>query len=126
MNNVIECWSTNDEDFNYTSIEELFESNDELQVGDTVYVGEGHKPKFTDLIDADQVCDIIDNAAYDFGGEYAEGVLDNVDEAAKQELNELLSSWMDKHIKLNFYQVFNNKPVIITEELFQEYGSTND
>lgn len=115
---VLEAWSTNDEDYNYLSLCDLLNNNDYLEAGDTVYVGSASKPKPSDLVNVDWVIDQFANAAFDFGGEFAENVLDNVDETAKKELESILEYWAAKHLKIEFYQVFDTKPYVLKGEDF--------
>jgi len=117
----LEAWSTNNEDFNYSSLEDLIDSNSgELAVGQTVYVGDGRKPKVSEFCDADDVIGIIQNKGYDIGGDYAEGLIDSISAEAEQELNELLKNWMEKHVAINFYTVHNVREYVLTSEDLQE------
>jgi hypothetical protein len=75
----IEAWSTNNEDFNYNSLDDLVNNNSgELEVGQTVYVGEGRKPKLSEFCDADDVFELMQNRGYDIGGEYADSFMDDI------------------------------------------------
>lgn len=117
----LEAWSTNNEDFNYSSLEDLIDSNcGELAVGQTVYVGDGRKPKFSEFCDADDVIELMQNRGFDIGGEYADSFMDDVTPEAKQELAEFLKSWMEKHVTINFYTVHGVREYVLTEEYLQE------
>lgn len=115
MSDLKECWSTNNEDFPANSLSELLSSHDELRVGDTVYVGEPVKPKPSSFFDIEDFIEGIGNAAYDVGGEYADGYPD-VTEGAKAELQSFVETWLETHCEVNFYQVFNAREYVITEE----------
>jgi len=117
----VEAWSTNNEDFNYSSLEDLIDSNiGELAVGQTVYVGDGRKPKLSEFCDANDVIELMQNRGYDIGGEYADHFMDDVTPEAKQELDEFLKSWMEKHVTINFYTVHDVLEYVLTEEDVQE------
>lgn len=117
----LEAWSTNNEDFNYSSLEDLIDSNSgELAVGQTVYVGDGRKPKLSEFCDANDVIEMMQNRACDIGGEYAESFMDDVSGEAVQELDDLLKSWMEKHVTVNFYTVHNVREYVLTEDDLQE------
>ncbi|WP_454751654.1 hypothetical protein [Cupriavidus necator] len=112
-----ETWSRDNEEFRYDSLGDLLDNfGDELNVGDVVYVGEAHRPKAGDLIDADDVIETISNRGYDYGGEHADG-FPEVDKAATEELDALLRAWVDKHcLPANFYQVTNVREYVLTAE----------
>lgn len=66
----------------------------------------------------------IENRAYDYGSEYSEGVMDKVDDQAKGELKAFLFGWMEKNLTINFYQVFNVEPVVLTDEMIGDRMTT--
>jgi hypothetical protein len=117
----LKAWSTNNEDFNYGSLEDLIDSNSsELAVGQTIYVGDGRQPKYSEFCDANDVIELMQNRGYEIGGEYADSFMDDVSAEAKQELNDLLKSWMEKHVTVNFYTVHDVREYVLTEEDLQE------
>lgn len=117
----LEAWSTNNKDFNYSSLEDLIDSNSgELAVGQTIYVGDGRKPKLSEFCDADNVIELMQNRGFDIGDEYADSFMDDVSVEAKQELNDLLKSWMEKHVTINFYTVHDVREYVLSEEDLQE------
>jgi hypothetical protein len=115
MSDKGKCWSTDNETFNYESLDDLLASNDELVAGDTIYVGEPIGPSTTQLCDAEDVLDVMRDRAYDLAGEHADGYPD-VTEEAEDELNALLEAWMNKHCLPHFYTVRDVRPYILTEE----------
>jgi len=117
----LEAWSTNNEDFRFSSLEDLIDSNSgELAVGQTVYVGEGRKPKLSEFCDADDIIELMQNRCCDIGGEYADGFMDDISPDAKIELDEFLKSWMEKHVTINFYTVHSVREHVLTSEDLQE------
>ncbi|MDZ4153264.1 hypothetical protein [Methylicorpusculum sp.] len=117
----LEAWSTNNEDFNYSSLEELIDSNSgELAVGQRIYVRDGRKPKLSEICDADAVIELMQNRGLDIGGEYADSFMDDVSVEAKQELDDLLKSWMQKHVTINFYTVHDAREYVLTSKDLQE------
>ena len=101
-----ETWSANDELFNCDSLSELLDENDELEVGATVWRGEKSPINITGYIDAGDIIEMLGERAYDDVGEFAEDWPD-VPDAARQELEELLSTWVSKHCTATFYRVRN-------------------
>jgi hypothetical protein len=125
-----ECWSRDEENFNYLSLNDLLDTYDELKPGDVVFVGDAKIPKVGRLCDADDVCDMIADRAYDIGGDYAEDCAD-VSPDGKAELNALLDAWIKKHCNLNFWEVVNVRQYEITAddlclpELDEQKGQSN-
>ncbi len=116
----LEAWSTNNEDFTYKSLDDLIDSNiGELEVGQTVYVGDGKRPELSKLCNVDEVIELIEIRGRDMGGEYAEGFMDDISPEAKQELDDLLKNWMKKHVAINFYTVHGVREYVLTEEDLQ-------
>lgn len=93
----------------------------------TVFVGEGIKPTHKQFIVAIDICEEMQNKAYDEFDEYSEGYLDGITKEQEEELNNLIASWFDKNIQEpNFYRIKNAKE-ITREEFFKEhYGENND
>ena len=117
----LEAWSTNNEDFNYQSLEDLINSNSgELEVGQTVYVGNGRKPKISEFCDADDVIELIQNRVYELGDDDAGELMNEISPEAEIELGELLKSWMEKHVTINFYTVHDVREYVLTENDLQK------
>lgn len=110
-----ECWSVDEENYNYDSLAELLASHGHLVAGDKVYVGTAVPPVVSQLCDADDVLETIADRASDFAGEYGADCAE-VDKEAKAELNALLAAWIEKHCNLNFWQVSDVRPHVLTEE----------
>ena len=115
MDTKKECWSRDEENFNYLSLADLLDTYDELKSGDVVFVGDAKPPKLGRLCDAEDVCDLIADRGYDIGGDYAEDCAD-VSPDAKAELNALLEGWIKKHCNLNFWEVVNVRQYVITAD----------
>jgi hypothetical protein len=113
MTDKRECWSANNEEFNCESLDELLDSDDQLKAGDNVYVGEAVMPSHRQLCSADDVIEAIGERAYDIVGEAADDFPDATPEA-RAELDALLGAWMQKHCTINFYQVKNVRPYVLT------------
>lgn len=119
-----ECWSRDEENFNYSNLGELLETYDELKPGDVVFVGDAKQPKVGRLCDAEDVCDMIADRAYDIGGDYAEDCAD-VGLDAKAELNALLEGWIKKHCNLNFWEVVNVRRYELTADDFPQEAASD-
>jgi hypothetical protein len=111
-----QCWSVDECDFEYETLGDLLDSNDELGVGDVVYVGTPvrHAPS-TFIDDADNIIERMGERAYDEHGEFADDYPDVTDEA-KAELTAFLVAWADKHCDVRFYGVEDIREYAITAE----------
>lgn len=110
------CWSYDEEDYSYSELGDLIDAHrDDLEVGSIVYIGEAVHPSPTDFVDADDICEMLAERAYDRCGEFAEDFPDASKEA-KSELDELLRAWCERHCQVTFYEVVNSRPYTITAE----------
>lgn len=122
------CYSTNDEDFTFTELEDLIselESNGDLVVGYTYYEADFKRISGEDIVSVDRIIEDMDERLYDLVGEAAEDGCDASKEAV-QELADLVAQWADKHadIKRYFTIVGKSRQKEITEEdLPAEYQS---
>ena len=117
-----EYWARDEEHFSYGSLGELLDCNDDLQVGDTVYTGNGITPNPAEWVDADDVIEQLACRAYDEGGEFAEDYPE-VSKEAKAELHELLAAWARKHCTPTFYLIKNVREYEITAEDLAPYAT---
>lgn len=115
-------YSTNDEDFMYGDLESLLDAMEEtggLHAG-AVYFEADTRPMTS--------ADIIGNSEsmlLDWWGESLYEDVVGVPEAAKQELAELISGWMDKHVDLSSWVVFVGKSrecVLSAEDISSHVG----
>lgn len=114
MSDIRECWSTDEETYNYDTLGELLSCN-ELVAGDIVHVGHAVPHDPTEWLSADWVIDAIGDAANDAAGEHAEGYPDVTPEA-KAELQALLAAWVTKHCTPSFYGVEGSREYVLTDE----------
>ena len=118
-----EYWSHDGERFSYDTLGELLDCN-ELQVGDTVYTGDGETPDPAGWVDADDIIEQLACRAYDDCGEVAEDYPE-VSKEAKAELESLLEAWVRKHCTPTFYMIKDVQEYVITaEDLAQMDTST--
>jgi hypothetical protein len=115
MSDIRECWSTDEETFNYDTLGELLDCNDELTAGSVVYMGHAADHDPTAWFSADHVIGALGEAAYDEAGEHAQDYPD-VSEEAKAELQTLLDAWVTKYCTPTFYRVENVREYVLTEE----------
>ncbi|WP_019103439.1 hypothetical protein [Chromobacterium haemolyticum] len=112
------AWSANDEDFTAESLQDLIDQDDDIQLGQIVYVGDVQLHD-TGWIDADDVIEMIGDRWYDEGGEYADGGPD-IPAEAKAELDGFLTRWQAEHCVASFFKVVNVRQHTITESDLEE------
>jgi hypothetical protein len=111
-----ECWSVDVETFRSESLGDLIDRHSgELEVGQTVYVGQSVRPDPARYVDADTVIEQMGELAYDDCSESAEDFPD-VTKEARQELEDLLKAWATKHCTVTFWQVLNVREYVLTAE----------
>lgn len=111
-----QCWSVDECDFCYSTLGDLLDSNDELEVGSVVYVGRPARyAPSTYIGDAEDIIERMGERAYDEHGEFADDFPD-VSKEAKDELTAFLIAWADKHCEVRFYSVEDVRPYTITAE----------
>lgn len=113
-----ECWSSDEENFRYDSLGELLDA-EEIDVGQTVYVGEQSDASAYGFVDADDIIEQFNERAYDEFGECAEDWPD-VTKEAKAELNAYLAAWIERHSPQRFYRVVNVKKYTVSPEDLQQ------
>ncbi|MDX9744230.1 MAG: hypothetical protein RBT59_10455 [Arcobacteraceae bacterium] len=102
--------------------EQLKEDKERL----TVFVGEAIKPTHKQFIVAIDICEEMQNKAYDEFDEYSEGYLVEITKEQEEELNNLIAIWFNQNAKEpNFYRIENAKQ-ITREEFFKEHYGEND
>lgn len=108
------CYSLNEEDFTggLCSKEDAISEGREYAIDDDkpyFYIGKAISD-FTPSIDIDCIIENIQEDAYQNGGEWAEGYLEDITKEQANELdeklNDVLSNWIDKYnIKANWFTV---------------------
>lgn len=110
-----ECWSVDNEYFNAESLGDLIDGNDNLEVGQMVYVADALIPDPGSYVDVDSVLEQMGERAFDDCGEAAD-VYPDVTGEAKQELDDILKAWARQHCTPRFWEVRNVREYILTEE----------
>lgn len=110
-----ECWSRDNEWFGCTSLGELIDENDDLEVGQTVFVADSEPADTSSLIDAEDVIEMLRARAYDNYGESAEDWPD-VSPEQKKELDDMLKGWIENSAPARFWRVTNAREYVLTAE----------
>lgn len=110
-----QAWSRDEDFFNYSSLGDLLDSHDDLEVGDQVYVGDVVDPDWPAFFDASDLVESLNERAYDTCGECAED-WPQVSDEAKCEFENFMKQWITKHCPVTFYTVANVRPYSITAE----------
>lgn len=109
-------WSNNGEEFEFYELHDML-FIEEFYVGQQVYYGELVESKPSDFFYVSRLLESIEAEANDFS-EYAEE-LTSISEAKIDELDSLISQWLDANMKCGFGEVKNIKRYIITQEDIQ-------
>jgi hypothetical protein len=118
-------WSRDNEIFRHNSLAELIKHNDDLNPGDVVYAGEARTPQLNEFCDADDVIDLMKDRGCDIAGEYADDFMADITDEAKSELSELLKTWMEKHVTVDFFSVHNINEYTLSEDDLLETQQPN-
>lgn len=119
------CYSTNNEDFNHSSLWEALEQiegDDGLTVGRVVYEADANRRAAGYYFDIDLMLEQMGEHAHEQGGEYADDFPD-VSPDKKAELQKLISDWLDANVNVNFYTVNNRTEIAVTAEMIAEHRS---
>lgn len=114
-----ECWSLNDEDYHWRDLADLLSDHDDLKPGDTVYKGVASNPDPAGYVAANDVIELLNERAYDEGGEYVDG-WPQVSNEGQEQLNQLLKAWVNEHCPTpDFYRVLSSAPYVLTAADFE-------
>ena len=118
------CYSANDEDFIYQDVGELFDALDSdgrLVVGQVYYEADFRNLLPSDLINKHRIGSILeqfDDDLYEKIGEISDNDFYNVTDDAKEELRQLLNTWIEKHVNVSKYWkiVGKSRECVVTAE----------
>jgi hypothetical protein len=121
------CYSTDDEEFNYSDPQEVFEGLDglgELTAGRVYYEADCHTPSTDNVLDVDSLLENADKQLYyQIGEVYDSNAFSEASPDARAELQALLNAWAAKHISLSGYLVIDGKSreLRVTEDDVKEH-----
>lgn len=118
-------WSRDGESYNYDSLGELLDCNDDTQEGDVVHVGTAVVPDPAQWVDADDIIENLSCRADDTCGEFAEDYPE-VSKEAKAELQDVLEAWARKHCTPTFYTIEDDSEYIVTADDVNPSHSAGD
>ena len=117
------CWSVNGEDYfdDWDQlIDELYDyGSDELPIGTEYFEGDKVDVKISDYVNVygiDSMLEQFDAWVYEDIGEIADCDFYNASKEAKEELQELIQTWAEKHVKLPYWKVQNVITKVVTKE----------
>lgn len=117
------CWSVNGEYFfdDWDQlIDELYDyESDELPIGTEYFEGDKVDVKISDYVNVyviDSMLEQFDAWVYEDIGEIADCDFYNASKEAKEELQELIQAWAEKHVKLPYWKVQNVITKVVTKE----------
>ena len=114
------CWSLNGEDFFddwFVLIDEL--EQEELGVGTEYFEGDKVEVHVSDYVSIHGIVEMLaqfDDWVYEDVGEIADCDFYNVSKEVKEELQELIQTWAEKHVKLPYWKVQNVVKKVVTQE----------
>lgn len=117
------CWSVNGEDFfdDWDQlIDELYDyESDELPIGTEYFEADKAETKVKDYVKIyiiESLLEQFDDLVYEDVGEIADCDFFNVSKEAKEELQELVQQWAEKHVNLPYWKVQNVVKKVVTKE----------
>ena len=117
------CWSVNGEEFFddwCRLIEELQDYEyDEIPIGTEYFEADKVDVKVGDYVNMHGIVSMLeqfDDWVYEEVGEYADCDFYNVPHDAKMELQGLIQTWAEKHVKLPYWKVQNVVTKVVTKE----------
>ena len=117
------CWSVNGEDFfdDWDQlIDELYDyESDELPIGTEYFEGDKVDVTVGDYVDMHRIDSMLtefDDLVYEDIGEIADCDFSNVSKEAKEELQEIIQAWAEKHVNLPYWKVQNVVKKVVTQE----------
>ena len=117
------CWSVNGEEFFddwCRLIEELQDYEyDEIPIGTEYFEADKVDVKVGDYVNIHGIVSMLeqfDDWVYEDVGEIADCNFYNVLKEAKEELQELIQTWAEKHVKLPYWNVQNVVKKVVTQE----------
>lgn len=109
------CYSRDEENYNSESLGELID-NYELVEGDHYWEADAIAITHKDFLDVDYILENFDEQGYEEVGEVYDNDFINTPKEAKDELEELIKGWAEKHVNLRYWKVRNSKEFKITKE----------
>lgn len=100
-------YSSTDDEFRCDSLAALIDA-DGLSEGDTYFVAPAQNlspAKFATPHEVDGILERFDDVLYEHVGEIADADFAAVTPAAREELQQLLSAWIEKHVNVSRYWV---------------------
>ena len=117
------CWSVNGEEFFddwCRLIEELQDYEyDEIPIGTEYFEADKVDVKVGDYVNIHGIVSMLeqfDDWVYEDVGEIADCNFYNVSKEAKEELQELIQTWAEKHVKLPYWKVQNVVKKVVTQD----------
>lgn len=116
------AYSTDEENFNFESLEEALDSMDDPQPGDVIYEGDVvQRPASHYLPKMEWWLEQMSEKAWDEAGEHADdwpgrGITDEGEKA----LDAGIKGLIDQHVKVNFWTIANVRRIDVTAEMIAE------
>ena len=114
------CWSVNGDEFIddwCRLIDEL--DDEELGEGTEYFEADKAETKVKDYVKIytiESLLEQFDDWVYEDVGEVADCDFSNVSKEAKEELQEIIQAWVEKHVNLPYWKVQNVVKKVVTKE----------
>ena len=114
------CWSVNGEDY-FDDWCRLIDELDDEELGEGTEYFEADKAEtkvkdYVKIYTIESLLEQFDDLVYEDIGEVADCDFYNVSKEAKEELQELIQQWAEKHVKLPYWKVQNVVKKVVTQE----------
>ncbi len=115
MSDTVLMWGPSESgDEWYESLDELLNGDYEFSPGYTVYFGNKVDQDGTSYFNIDSMLESLSESAYEECGEFM-GTWPDLSDDDKNELDELIKTWLRNTCPMHCYLVENIKPYVLTE-----------
>lgn len=106
-----QCWSVDEENFSYNSLDDLIDDNGDIEIGRTVWVADKVPITPLELCSGYDVIDKICDRASEIGGDYADNFIEELSGSKSKEqcLDKIIEKWITDNCEIGFWRAENIK-----------------
>lgn len=118
---IEKCWSVNGEEFfdDWDTLTDILESEGLAVMGVEYFEADKVGTRISDYVNMRGIVSMLeqfDDLVYEDIGEVADCDFYNVSQEAKEELQELIQTWAEKHVNLSYWKLQNVVKKVVTKE----------